>query len=275
MRAWWTSTTKFDLPTKAKDVHRMSSEGIFRRKPRRLLVCLGAALLIGLLIYVAVSEIARERVNGTVLSIWNAWKANCQDTDDDCDANTYPACEYQRFEQEEASAYFDDYGNTYKRAHVFGYRDANGRIAIAAQYPSAARRFIEGVAWVWAPNTHIDRAAGYIDGEGRWLIGPQYGDAYDFAYGRGRVYVYSHERGRRLYGFVDRKGNETVTPQYEYAEDYCHGYVLVGKETKISRILFGPNLLGALDAGVEPYYRFRILDKKGNVVPASHLNDIE
>jgi hypothetical protein len=64
---------------------------------------------------------------------------------------------------------------------------------------------------------------GFVDGEGRLRIRPQFAWASGFHEGVARV-AQPHPVYRLLYGFIDGEGHYTITPQFVNALDFSEGY---------------------------------------------------
>lgn len=97
---------------------------------------------------------------------------------------------------------------------VWGFRDASGKVVIAAQYFTVTPFTTEGVAGVIA-----DTGAAFIDVAGRRVAtalmfdnGPDY-----FVQGLARIV----DQGKT--GFLDRAGKIVIAPQFDAAGSFCEG----------------------------------------------------
>ena len=103
-----------------------------------------------------------------------------------------------------------------------GFIDARGEFVIAPGFdPMAtwlvdAPVFSEGRAAVM-----VDRAIGFIDREGRWVLRPRYERAGCFREGLAPV----KREGR--WGFVDRAGHEVVAPRFDAVQGFSAGLAAV------------------------------------------------
>jgi hypothetical protein len=113
--------------------------------------------------------------------------------------------------------------------------DKTGKTVIPCQFRDAAR-FSEGLAPV-LPESDIRDAGGgsaaglsegagktwgYVDKNGVVAIKPQFGHAWPFSEGVGRVLV-----GEK-FGYVDKKGKFVVEPKFDAAWEFSKGLARVG-----------------------------------------------
>lgn len=98
------------------------------------------------------------------------------------------------------------------------YIDATGKIAIGPTREIVeARGFSEGLASVKASNSK----SGYIDRTGRFIIKPQFEEAYEFSNGLARV----QDGGK--YGYIDKTGNVVIDLMFDDAQDFKQGLARV------------------------------------------------
>lgn len=139
----------------------------------------------------------------------------------------------------------------------FGFIDAHGKVAIAAQFQSVGY-FSNGLAWAKAPGGIL----GFINTKGEWVIKPQFdaGKDFDVESGMARVklndkWAYVNKQGEMMYvkdtdlwgdfsnglasgrknslvGFFDSKGEWVIKPQFEAVRDFKNGYAAAKKDDK-------------------------------------------
>jgi hypothetical protein len=97
----------------------------------------------------------------------------------------------------------------------WGYYDKSGRLAIAGPFRSGVSRFAEGLA---AVEPYGEKAMGFIDASGSFVIGPRYERAAAFQEGLAAVRIGG------LWGFVDRTGRFVVEPRFQSVSDFSQGF---------------------------------------------------
>ena len=96
-----------------------------------------------------------------------------------------------------------------------GFTDGDGNWVIEPQF-SDVDVFREGVAWVKTGDSW-----GLIDRNGKMLISPQYEDVREFNDGLANVRV------NGLWGAVDKSGNMVVRPKFEAIYTFTDGVAMV------------------------------------------------
>lgn len=99
----------------------------------------------------------------------------------------------------------------------WGYIDGEGRYVINPQFDQA-RGFSEGLAGV-----RIGERWGYIDREGRFAINPAFRQAGNFSEGLAAAAALTTVLGSPKWGYVDRTGDYVVAPEFDDVGTFSEG----------------------------------------------------
>jgi hypothetical protein len=115
---------------------------------------------------------------------------------------------------------------SYTEGRLYGLKDRNGKIMIAARYESIALMgFSEGLLPV-----QLNEKWGYIDVNGKEVIPCIYDHAERFTEGMGMVCQMKNKKCR--WGFVNKKGELVIPCEYNYAMPFLDGKSEVTKGNK-------------------------------------------
>jgi hypothetical protein len=96
----------------------------------------------------------------------------------------------------------------------WGFYDRTGRLAIPGPFHSGVNQFADGLA---AVARYGEKATGFIDTSGTFVIAPRFEQARPFMEGLAAV------RSGGLWGFIDRAGRAVVEPRLQSVSDFSDG----------------------------------------------------
>jgi len=104
--------------------------------------------------------------------------------------------------------------------------DKKGNVLFDLKEATTVMAYTEGLAFVYT-NGKI----GYVNGEGKMVINPQFDFGSKF---KGeRAVVGNVEHGEMKYGFIDKQGKLVIPCQYSSAKDFNEGYATVVSDSKV------------------------------------------